>query len=61
MKARVRFGYRALALFPNAGIAVIYMPWATFNKLESLINEVRALLVDQGKGDLAARFICEAS
>jgi len=61
MKARVRFGYRALAILPNAGIAVMYLPWATFNKLEGLINEVRAILVEQGRGDIAAKFVCEAS
>lgn len=61
MKARVRLGFRASAFFPNVGIVVVYMPWASFNKIEQGITMVREALVDTKLGQIADRFVCEAS
>lgn len=60
MKTRVRIGIRA-RIFPNAGIFVIYLPWATFTAIEERVTEIKEMLREQKMEELAARFVFEAA
>lgn len=60
-QVRVRFGIRAISLFPNAGIFVFHVDGAQLPKLRGAVDVLRAALTAVGKSDIAAKIVFELS
>jgi hypothetical protein len=60
-QVRVRFGIRAISIFPNAGIFVFHVDGAQLAKLRGAVDVLRAALIAVGKSDIAAKIIFELS